>query len=172
MPFTPLHLGPGLAFKAVAGRRFSFMEFGLTQVLIDLEPLYYILRDDPPLHRFFHTGIGASLILILVLIVGKPFCEWFLGVWNRREKLDQPSAIPWTAGFNGAAVGVYSHVLLDSIMHYDVRPFAPFSQANPLHGLFDYDQMSLGCLAVGVFGTLVYGAARLREKRPTAHRAG
>jgi membrane-bound metal-dependent hydrolase YbcI (DUF457 family) len=28
MPFTPIHLGPGLVFKAIGGRRFSFMVFG------------------------------------------------------------------------------------------------------------------------------------------------
>jgi membrane-bound metal-dependent hydrolase YbcI (DUF457 family) len=32
----------------------------------------------------------------------------------------------------GAAAGSYSHVVLDSLMHRDITPFAPFSNANPL----------------------------------------
>ena len=45
MPFTPIHLGPGLAFKAIGGRHFSLMVFGGAQVLMDLEPLIGILQD-------------------------------------------------------------------------------------------------------------------------------
>ncbi|MCB1770876.1 MAG: hypothetical protein KDJ31_14465 [Candidatus Competibacteraceae bacterium] len=39
MPFTPLHRGPGLAIKALAGRRFSLLTFGIAQVAMDIEPL-------------------------------------------------------------------------------------------------------------------------------------
>ena len=39
MPFTPIHLGPGAALKAIGGRHFSFMVFGGSQVLMDIEPL-------------------------------------------------------------------------------------------------------------------------------------
>ena len=28
MPFTPFHLGPGAAFKAMGGKHFSFLVFG------------------------------------------------------------------------------------------------------------------------------------------------
>jgi hypothetical protein len=39
MPFTPLHMGPGIAIKAIARRRFSLMVFGWSQILMDLQPL-------------------------------------------------------------------------------------------------------------------------------------
>ena len=39
MPFTPIHLGPGAACKAIGGRHFRFMVFGGAQVLMDIEPL-------------------------------------------------------------------------------------------------------------------------------------
>jgi hypothetical protein len=38
MPFTPLHMGPGLAIKALAGHRFSILTFGIAQVAMDVEP--------------------------------------------------------------------------------------------------------------------------------------
>ncbi len=31
MPFTLIHMGPGAAFKALGGRRFSLMVFGFAQ---------------------------------------------------------------------------------------------------------------------------------------------
>ena len=62
MPFTPIHLGPGLAFKALGGRHFSFMVFGGAQVLMDLEPLIGILQDRDVLHGVTHTWLGALVI--------------------------------------------------------------------------------------------------------------
>ncbi len=61
MPFTPFHLGPGALFKAVGGRHFSFMVFGGTQVLMDIEPLLGLIRGWPVLHGYTHTLAGALL---------------------------------------------------------------------------------------------------------------
>jgi hypothetical protein len=49
MPFTPFHFGPGATIKAMAGQHFSFTVFAFTQLAIDLEPLYFMLRDEDPL---------------------------------------------------------------------------------------------------------------------------
>jgi hypothetical protein len=54
MPFTPFHLGPGAVFKAVGGDRFSFMVFGGSQVLIDLEPAV-LYEMKVPCHGFTWT---------------------------------------------------------------------------------------------------------------------
>jgi hypothetical protein len=62
MPFTPFHLGPGAAFKAIGGKHFSFMVFGGTQVLMDIEPLVAILRGSPVLHGVTHTILGALVL--------------------------------------------------------------------------------------------------------------
>ena len=37
MPVTPLHLGPGVVFKAIAGKHMSLTVFGLSQVVMDVE---------------------------------------------------------------------------------------------------------------------------------------
>ena len=44
MPFTPRHLGPGFAIKALAGRHFSLLTFGVAQVTMDIEPLVGLIR--------------------------------------------------------------------------------------------------------------------------------
>ena len=46
MPITPLHFGPGLALKSVTGEWFSFTLFCFAQVLIDLEPAWYMLAGN------------------------------------------------------------------------------------------------------------------------------
>ena len=39
MPFTPLHMGPGIAVKAVLQGSFSLMVFGWAQIVMDIQPL-------------------------------------------------------------------------------------------------------------------------------------
>ncbi|MDR0275331.1 MAG: hypothetical protein LBI48_08355 [Burkholderiaceae bacterium] len=51
MPFTPLHMGPGLAVKALLGRRFSLTVFGFSQIAMDIEPLARMIRGDTLLHE-------------------------------------------------------------------------------------------------------------------------
>jgi hypothetical protein len=46
VPFTPFHMGPGLAIKAVTGRHLSLLVFGVSQVVIDVEPLVRIIRGS------------------------------------------------------------------------------------------------------------------------------
>ena len=177
MPFTPFHMGPAAALKAAAPRHVSFTVFGFTQVLIDLEPLYYILRHEAILHRFFHTCVGATLVGLAGVVIGRPVCQWLLGIWLRvwlplwraRAGQAQPEAarvaarIPLGAAVAGAFLGAYSHVVLDSIMHADIRPLAPFSQANPLFRVLSLDALHQLCLGAGIAGLVVL-ALRLRPR--------
>ena len=78
MPFTPLHLGLGTVAKAVLKRRFSFMIFGGTQVLMDIEPLLGMLYGWQELHRHTHNLIGAMLIGTLAMFIGKPISAFIL----------------------------------------------------------------------------------------------
>lgn len=98
MPFTPFHLGPGATVKAVLGRYFSFTLFGLTQVIIDLESLYYLVQGEWPVHRFLHSYTGATLVLLLTLWLGRPVCEFLLRAWNTvfLQHPGQPLYIPTT----------------------------------------------------------------------------
>ncbi len=72
MPITPFHLGPGLALKSCSPRAFSLTAFVIAQVIIDLEPLYYLLRNDYPWHRFMHTLSGATLVTVLTILTTQP----------------------------------------------------------------------------------------------------
>ncbi len=161
MPFTPFHFGPGAAIHALAPRKISFLAFCAANVLIDVEPLYYLLTHQYPLHRFFHTYVGATLIALATALL-------FLGALWLYRKLGLPDpfrlqglkALPvWL----GAAAGSYSHVLLDSVMHPDIVPLAPFSTANALYEIIPVDLLHVACIALAIAGVLLLEWRRERR---------
>lgn len=160
MPFTPIHLGPGLLLKAIGGRRFSFMVFGGSQVLMDIEPLIGILQDKPILHGSTHTVLGALVIGCIAAAVGKPISSFAL---KHLEIPHQP--LTWPAVLTGAFAGTYSHVLLDGIMHSDMSPLWPFSPSNPLLGLTSIELLHSACFAAGVVGLVGLAARAIFMRR-------
>jgi hypothetical protein len=131
MPFTPFHMGPGLAVKAVCGHYFSLMVFGFSQVAIDIEPLVRMIRGDVVLHGLTHTYLGATVIAVLSVVVGRPVCQFLLNYWPPDPYspflnwLRGPKVISWPASIAGAFVGTYSHIFLDSVMHSDMQRSRP-----------------------------------------------
>lgn len=172
MPFTPFHMGAGLALKAMGGERVSVLAFGLTQVAIDLEPLIGLLRGAHTLHGWTHTFVGATAIALVVAAVSGPACRAILRGWNRvlagsgQSWLQSPASPRRSALFAGALLGAWTHVLLDGVMHVDLHPFAPWSQAQPWWRLIGIGWLHLGCVAAGVAGVIGWwlrAAMRRRE---------
>ena len=164
-------MGPGLALKAIGGRHFSLMVLGFSQVMMDLEPLIRMILGDSVLHGVTHTYLGATAIGLASVLIGKPFCQWLLDrvrpdpslgmlVWMRGS-----GGITWTAATVGAFFGTYSHIALDSVMHADVRPLAPFNNDNALLHIVGIDTVHAGCFAAGVIGALALAAAYLAARR-------
>jgi len=172
MPITPFHLGPAAAVKAIVPGHFSLTVFTFVQMLIDLEPLYYMAVDADPLHRFMHTFAGGTLAAILGVVAGRPLCEAALGWWNAHldpqlaRWLSTGRTITLTAAICGAILGAYSHLALDAIMHADVRPLAPFSQANWLHGLISIEGLYWACAIAGLVGLLAVAVYATRRDTP------
>lgn len=158
MPFTPFHLGPGLAIKAVAGRHFSFLTFGLAQVAMDIEPLVGLVRGAERLHGPSHTYLAAlgiaGAVALLTPWLGRPV----LRRWNREIAWARLSWLRVSEDFTrlsvivGAVLGTVSHVLLDSLLYADMSPLAPWSSANPWLGLISGVTVEQGCLVAGLVG--------------------
>ena|SRR5689334_5651116 len=160
MPFTPFHFGAGALVHAAAPRRVSFLAFCAANVLIDVEPLACMLRGEAPVHRFAHTSIGAVLVALVT------FALW-LAAAKAAPVLRLPDVLGWrrlTAPpvAIGAALGSVSHVLLDSVMHADLRPFAPWSDANPLYGVVGLDALLGSCAVAALIGIVVAGVRHFR----------
>jgi hypothetical protein len=165
MPFTPFHFGPGAAVKAAMPRHFSFTMFCFAQIVTDFETAYYFLRGEYPLHRWFHTYLGATLVAACCVLVGRPICQAALRAWSLWRNAPFKRCFPITDRISVASavisafIGTYSHVFLDSIMHADVEPFNPFSTQNPLYRIISLFTLHALCIVLGVFGTL-YVATR------------
>src|SRR5262245_1529736 len=80
MPFTPFHFGPAAVMKAVAPAHFSFTVFCYSQVVTDLESGFYLFRGEYPVHRFFHTYVGATIVGLACALTGRPVCQLALRV--------------------------------------------------------------------------------------------
>lgn len=172
MPVTPFHLGPGIAAKAVLGRHVSLMVFALSQVVMDLEPVAHTIRGDAVLHGFAHTYVGATLVAALSIVAGRPICQLLLQRWPPDPGspfltwLVGPPVITWPAAIVGAVLGTYSHVVLDSVMHADMRPLAPFAETNAMLGAMSVGALHLLCVAGGGLGAMALTLGFLLRRGP------
>ena len=152
MPFTPFHMGPGLALKAVMQGSFSLMVFGWAQIVMDIQPLVVIVTGEGHLHGFTHTLIGATLLGAASALSGKYLAE--LGL--RLLQLQRFLPISWSVAIISAYIGTYSHVALDGLMHADLQPFAPFALDNPLLGGMSIATVHKLCVYSALFGGALY----------------
>lgn len=159
MPITPFHFGPGAALHAIAPRYVSFLAFCAANVLMDVEPLYFMLTDQFPFHRFFHTYVGATVILAVTA-----------GLFKVARQLDSVAPLPDFFSWRelmlrqvliGAALGSYSHIVLDSLMHPDMRPFAPVKDSNPLLHAVSLSTLYWACLVAGIVGLVLLGIRKV-----------
>jgi len=163
MPITPFHFGPGAALHALAPRHVSFIAFCAANVVMDVEPLVGILTDAPRLHGFMHTWIGATMaagITIALFLLARR--------WSRTRRLPDPFAwqsLGVRAVTLGALAGAWSHIVLDGVMHADITPWAPFSDANPLYRLVSLEALHGFCVWAGVLGLAILGVRHLRSSR-------
>lgn len=150
MPLTPFHFGAGLLAKGLFATRVSLAAFVASQVVIDCETAYYLVTRQWPLHRWAHTfAVGGPVgmaVGALVSAVG--------AAWNRRGRGPRlPRAeVALAPALLGGAIGGFSHPVLDGIMHSDVMPLRPFSEANPFLGWLGLSALHLWCVAAGILG--------------------
>lgn len=159
MPLTPFHLGPALLLGLVFFSYLDFPTFLVASVIIDVELILIVfLHLDYPLHGFLHSFLGGTILaLLLAWIMSKtrrhvsPFLSFF--------KLGQK----WS--FKNIIVaslsGVYIHILLDSRMHMDIRPFYPLN-LNPFLSQSISSVLTIYMLCIWSFiGALIIYAIKL-----------
>ncbi len=150
MPFTPFHFGPALLVKAIASRSFSFGTFVAVQVVIDLETLYHLIRRDWPVHRELHSLVGGAAVGVALGVA-----VWLAGSMFVRRLPLWPAVraeVSFMGTLVGGLVGGISHSILDGMMHRDVRPYWPFSEAPGWSGMVSVGALHLACVLSGVLG--------------------
>ena len=158
MPFTPFHLGPGLLLKGAAPRQFSLTAFAVTQVVVDVEPLWFILRGEYPVHRWTHTVWLAGAIGLAVGVA--------LNALSRRWSAPAAPALRGDLGMRaallGGLLGGSSHALLDGLMHRDVRALRPFAETTWVLAPEGVVALHAGCVVAGVVGALLLVVRRAK----------
>ena len=157
MPITPFHFGPGAALHAIAPRHVSFLAFCAANVLIDVESLYNLMHGRHPVHAFFHTYVGATLVALALVAA-----FWLLRRAGAKRLLPK---LTMRQVAIGTALGAWTHVLLDSVMHADIQPLAPFVAGNALQGIISLRALHWACLGSALFALLWMGMRRLRRPR-------
>lgn len=161
MPVTPLHLGAALPGKPVLRDHLSLGVFAVVQIAIDIEPVWKSLTSAPTLHGPSHGLLVALAISAVLIVPAKYGVTWFYrvlrGLIERHGRsfvrlAAELRPVRWSGAVVAAAFGAISHVLLDAVVHADVRPFAPWTDANPLHVPGSFWWVHGVCATLGVAG--------------------
>ncbi len=153
MPFTPYHFGPALLIGALLFPFIDFPTMMIASVILDLEPLSVIIFNlQLPLHAFFHTYVGATIVAIILSIGIYPFRKYlnrFVALFGLKQESSFQHIIP--ASF----IGTYSHVFLDSFLYVEMNPFFPIL-GNQFFGLLSSELVYNLCFSMGLIGLFVY----------------
>ncbi len=153
MPFTPFHLGPGLGTGMLFSKYFDIAALLVASVAVDIEPFFVLLLNlNYPLHGFFHSFLGGTIIAVLVSAAIYCLRDTTRKIMDtfRLGQISSFKKILWSSIF-----GVFLHILLDAPLYADICPFYPF-QSNPLYGLFSAGQIYLFTGISFVIGVAAY----------------
>lgn len=122
MPLTPFHLGPSFLFGMVFQRQINMASILIASTAIDIRTILCFFFFKCQLHGPLHTYLGATMFagaIIVVIFVSR----------NKLHKISNKLKIHQSYTLKsivlGSLIGAWSHVLLDSFMHFDVTPFWP-----------------------------------------------
>ncbi|MFW9804127.1 MAG: hydrolase [Candidatus Thorarchaeota archaeon] len=162
MPFTPFHLGPALCLGLPLREYIHTPTFILANVILDIEPfLVLILGLEYPLHGYFHAFL---LAFIVGLALGSTMLllEGYLHPLYRMLLLETDSKTSLKRFVLAGFLGTMFHVLLDSPLYTDIRPFYPLT-ANPLYNpALSMEVYSL-CVWMGIIGAAIYVGLIMRR---------
>jgi membrane-bound metal-dependent hydrolase YbcI (DUF457 family) len=129
--------------------------FLVANILVDVEPFLVLsLGLDYPLHGYLHTFVVA-FILGLVLGYAMFLLERILRPLYTTLLLESNAALSPKCFVVAGALGTMLHVLLDSPLYNDIRPFYPLL-ANPLYHLASSSEVYGFCMWMGILGIVFY----------------
>ncbi len=155
MPFTPFHFGPSACIALPLKRYIDFPTFMLANVTIDIEPLLVMVFDlSYPLHGFAHSFVGAAIVGIGLGVVANLAKGFIHRIMKNMLGLEYSSSIKQY--LLSGMLGCEFHVLLDSPLYTDIKPFLPFSSINPFMGLIQDSFMYKMCAYAFIPAIVIY----------------
>jgi len=154
MPFTPFHFGPSATVAIPLYKQIDVFAFVLANVVIDIEPLLVMTSNlHYPLHGYAHTFIGAIALGAI----------WGITAWIFRAPIKMimqnvfrfPFEPSKTKMILSGSMGACFHILLDSPLYADIKPFYPIT-VNPLYGILGHSAIYTLCTLFFVPALVLY----------------
>ena len=170
MPFTPFHLGPGLLFGLLLLSYVDLPTFLVASVVVDIEPfLVLTLGLDYPVHGFLHSFLGGTLLAFIIAAAMsklRSILSPLMSFLKLEKKLSFKSIL------SASLFSVYLHILLDSPLYSDIRPFYPFD-FNPFlsNSMFIGFQVYTLCILSLIGGAAIYATRLVFQRRTAVNRS-
>jgi membrane-bound metal-dependent hydrolase YbcI (DUF457 family) len=153
MPYTPYHFGPSGFVALVFKKHIDIPVFVLANVVVDVEVLVMILLGLRwPIHRYAHTLLIGTAAGIVWALAAYPLRHLF-------KKIMSVLRFPYRTSLRrmliSGILGVWFHVLIDSVYHYDVQLFWP-GRIRPLYELLTKQQVKTLCIGFFVLAVIEY----------------
>jgi len=171
MPFTPYHFGPSGFFGLLFKKWIDLPVFVLANVIIDIEVLIISgFGLGSPYHRYVHTLLFGAIAGIIWGLCAWPMRNMF-GWFMKQFRIGYKPRL-WKMVVGGV-LGIWLHVFIDAIYHWDVRLFWP-NRRIPLYNFFrptkveNQQYVEIICLVFWGLLLVLYGVMRwcnLRKKK-------
>jgi membrane-bound metal-dependent hydrolase YbcI (DUF457 family) len=167
MPFTPYHFGPSGLIGLIFRKWIDIPVFLLANVAIDIEPgivLLFGLNHSP--HGLCHTflfGTAVGLIWGALAYPARSIFSWLMRLLALPYQTNLPKML------FSAVLGVWLHILLDSLCWSDIQPFWPL-RTNPFLNLMTVKTVYLLCVISFIPAIFMYILIVLYRFRKTKNR--
>lgn len=139
MPITPLHALSLMFLYFKDKKRVDPLALTVSATFIDLEPLYYLLVQEPLYHRIWHgftlaITIYPILIAIGVYVVERLFEKKLWILYNALRLKPTQVQYPLLTVYLCSLVGGFTHVFFDMFTHKNM-PYViyPLTYGNPFY---------------------------------------
>lgn len=155
MPFTPFHFGPALGFGLPLRKYVHVPTFIAANAIVDVEPfLVLFLGLRYPLHGYVHTFILAFFVCLALGYVMFILERFFSPLW-KMLLFEKERTVNLRSFIVAGALGTLLHVLLDSPLYSDTKPFYPIT-TNPLYNPALSLEVYSFCVWMGILGIVFY----------------
>ncbi|MDY6761678.1 MAG: hypothetical protein SVY41_01390 [Candidatus Nanohaloarchaea archaeon] len=163
MPFTLFHLGPAALLGLAFYRYLDLPTFLAANVIVDVRAALILLGPwEGQFHGPLQTFAGGTVIALLLAAAVYRFygpvqqvMEWFdLGQVRDRGRI-----------LAAAVLGIWLHIVLDSMLWSDMQPFAPFTW-NLFLGVAGLPAVHIAAIAAGLVAVPVYMYGRRTGRYP------
>ncbi|ODS35633.1 MAG: hypothetical protein A7316_00730 [Candidatus Altiarchaeales archaeon WOR_SM1_86-2] len=153
MPFTPFHLGPGIALGIIFKRWINIPAILLASIIVDVRTIYCFFIGNCQLHGFFHTFAGSTILGLLVIALIWIF-RIHLSKISKILKIEQDYSLQSIT--TGALIGAWVHIILDAFLYPEIHPFWPVEGNTLLLGVLSSSTVYGLCVVGFLIGGLIY----------------